>query len=202
MNRVICTVRIQIEPIATIGILLSKPSDDWIVEAGAEIVLLGDGVKLLAGELEAVGDGLILSRNVPPRVILIAVLDLSLIVNDMGRRPHLVAGVVVVRPYRIRASGDQLRGPDETGQSGAVLLGDNLPILIEDELDQVPVLRHLMEHGLFLGGCVPDIARGQLIARSLLLTNITTITYLLCCSFNQCVYFFTKPLRIIIFNIN
>ncbi len=55
---VIGAVSIQIQPIATIGIFLSKPGNDWIIEAGAEIVLLGNGVKLLTGEFEAVGDGL------------------------------------------------------------------------------------------------------------------------------------------------
>ena len=66
------------------SILLSKPGNDRVVEPGAEIVLLGYRVKLLAGVLEPVGDGLLLGRDVAPRVILIAVLDCSPIVNDVG----------------------------------------------------------------------------------------------------------------------
>ncbi len=82
--RIIRTVGIQIYPITTVGVLLGKPDNDWIIEARTEIILLGDWVKLLTGELEAVGDGLLLDRNVSPGVILIAVLNLSLIINDMG----------------------------------------------------------------------------------------------------------------------
>ena len=83
-HRVIRTVGIQIEPIAPVGVLLGEPGNDRVVESGTEIVLLGDWVKLLAGVLETVGDGLLLGRQVPPRVLLLAVLDLPGFVNDAG----------------------------------------------------------------------------------------------------------------------
>ncbi len=37
---------IQIQPFAPVGVLLSKSGDDWIIEAGAEMILLGNGGKL------------------------------------------------------------------------------------------------------------------------------------------------------------
>ena len=60
------TVRIQIQPVAAVGVLLGKAGDDGVIEACAQIILLGDRVKLLAGEFEAIGDGVLLSRDVAP----------------------------------------------------------------------------------------------------------------------------------------
>ena len=53
------------KPLA-VGVLLSKPGDDRIVEACTQVVLLRYRVKLLAGEFEAIGDGFLLSRKVAP----------------------------------------------------------------------------------------------------------------------------------------
>lgn len=106
--RIIRTVGIQIYPITTVGVLLGKPDNDWIIEARTEIILLGDGVKLLTGELEAVGDLLLTKGQISPRIVLIAVLDFSSFINDMGRRSHLVAGIVVIGPYRVCIAGNQL----------------------------------------------------------------------------------------------
>ena len=78
-------IRIQIEPVTPVGILLGKPTNDRVVEAGPQIILLGDGVDLLAVVGEAVGDGLLLDLNFSPGVVGIAVLDIALFVNDMGR---------------------------------------------------------------------------------------------------------------------
>ena len=66
ISRPVGTIRIQVQPIATVGILLGKAGNDRIVEACAQVVLLGDRVKLLAGELETVGDGFLLGRKVAP----------------------------------------------------------------------------------------------------------------------------------------
>ena len=68
-HRIILAVRIEVQPIAAVGILLSKAGDDWIVEPCTQVVLLRDWIKLLAGKLEAVGDGFLLSRKVAPSVI-------------------------------------------------------------------------------------------------------------------------------------
>ena len=78
-------IRIQIEPVTPVGILLGKPTNDRVVEAGPQIILLGDGVDLLAVVGEAVGDGLLLDLNFSPGIVGIAVLDIALFVNDMGR---------------------------------------------------------------------------------------------------------------------
>ena len=78
-------IRIQIEPVTPVGILLGKPTNDRVVEAGPQIILLGDGVDLLAVVGEAVGDGLLLDLNFPPGVVGLAGLDIALFVNDMGR---------------------------------------------------------------------------------------------------------------------
>ena len=69
-------IRIQIEPVTPVGILLGKPTNDRVVEAGPQIILLGDGVDLLAVVGEAVGDGLLLDLDFPPGVVGIAVLDI------------------------------------------------------------------------------------------------------------------------------
>ena len=78
-------IRIQIEPVTPVGILLGKPTNDRVVEAGPQIILLGDGVDLLAVVGEAVGDGLLLDLNFSPGIVGLAVLDIALFVNDMGR---------------------------------------------------------------------------------------------------------------------
>ena len=66
VNRIIGTVGIEVQPITAVSVLLSKAGDDRIVEACAQVVLLRYRVKLLAGELETVGDGVLLSRKVAP----------------------------------------------------------------------------------------------------------------------------------------
>ena len=65
-NRIILAVRIQVQPIAAVSVLLGKAGDDRIVEPCAQVVLLCNRVKLLAGELETVRDGFLLSRKVAP----------------------------------------------------------------------------------------------------------------------------------------
>ena len=77
-------IRIQVQPIAAVGVLLSKPGNDWIVEPCAQVILLGDRIKLLAGELETVGDGFLLGRKVAPSVIIIMVKYNAVFINDVG----------------------------------------------------------------------------------------------------------------------
>ncbi len=84
VSRPVGTIRIQIQPIAAVGVLLGKPGDDWIVEARSQVILLGDRVKLLAGEFEAVGDGFLLSRKVAPSVVGIVVKGNAIFINDVG----------------------------------------------------------------------------------------------------------------------
>ena len=81
---VICTVRIQIKPIAPVGVLLSKPANDRVIEPGPQVILLGDGVDLLAVVGEAVGDGLLLDRDLSLGIVGIAVLDIAVFINDVG----------------------------------------------------------------------------------------------------------------------
>ena len=66
INWIIGTIGVQVQPIAAVGVLLGKPSNDRVIEACTQVILLGDRVKLLAGELEAVGDGFLLGRKVAP----------------------------------------------------------------------------------------------------------------------------------------
>ena len=63
---------------------MGKPADDWVVEAGPQIILLGDGVDLLTIVGKAVEDGLRLDLNFSPGVVGIAVLDIATFINDMG----------------------------------------------------------------------------------------------------------------------
>ena len=83
-HRIVLTVRIQIQPIAAVSVLLCKAGDDWIVEPCAQVILLGDRIKLLAGELETVGDGFLLSRKVAPSVIVVMVKNNAVFINDVG----------------------------------------------------------------------------------------------------------------------
>ena len=85
INWVVRTVGIQIQPVAPVGVLLSEAADDRVIEPGPQVILLGDGVDLLAVVGEAVGDGLLLDLNFSPGIVGIAVLDIALFVNDMGR---------------------------------------------------------------------------------------------------------------------
>ena len=66
INWIIGTIGVQVQPVAAVGVLLGKAGDDRIVEPCTQVVLMGDRVKLLAGEFEAVGDGFLLSRDVAP----------------------------------------------------------------------------------------------------------------------------------------
>ena len=77
-------IRIQIQPIAAVSILLGKAGDDRVIEPCAQVVLLGYRVKLLAGELETVGDGFLLGRKVAPSVIIIMIEDNSIFINNVG----------------------------------------------------------------------------------------------------------------------
>ena len=77
-------IRIQIQPIAAVSILLGKAGDDRVIEPCAQVVLLGYRVKLLAGELETVGDGFLLGRKVAPSVVGIVVKDDPIFINDVG----------------------------------------------------------------------------------------------------------------------
>ena len=85
VNRIIRTVGIQVEPVAPVGVLLRKPANDRVIEPGSQIILLSDGIDLLAVVGEAVGDGLLLDLNLSPCVILVAVLNIAVFINDMGR---------------------------------------------------------------------------------------------------------------------
>ena len=84
VSRPVGTIGIQVQPIAAVSVLLGKPGDDWIVEARSQVILLGDRVKLLAGEFEAVGDGFLLSRKVAPSVVGIVVKGNAIFINDVG----------------------------------------------------------------------------------------------------------------------
>ena len=84
IDRIIGAVCIQVEPIAPVDILLGEAANDWIVEASTQIILLGDGVNLLAVVGEAVGDGLLLDLNLPPGIVGVAVLDVAIFIDDVG----------------------------------------------------------------------------------------------------------------------
>ena len=81
---IIGTVRIQIQPIAPISILLGESPNDRVVEPGPQVILLGNGVDLLAVVGEAVGDGLLLGRDFAPGVVGVAVLDVAVFIDDVG----------------------------------------------------------------------------------------------------------------------
>ena len=84
INWVVRTVGIQIQPVAPVGVLLSEAADDRVIEPGPQVILLGDGVDLLAVVGEAVGDGLLLDHDPAPGVVGIAVLHIAVFINDMG----------------------------------------------------------------------------------------------------------------------
>ena len=77
-------IRIQVQTIAAVGVLLGKAGDDRVIEPCTQVILLGDQVKLLAGEFEAVGDGFLLSRKVAPSVIVVMVKNNAIFINDVG----------------------------------------------------------------------------------------------------------------------
>ena len=66
INWIIGTIGVQVQPIAAVSILLGKPGDDRVIEPCTQVILLRNRVKLLAGELETVGDGFLLGRKVAP----------------------------------------------------------------------------------------------------------------------------------------
>ena len=84
VNRVIRTVHIQVKPVAPVGVLLGKAANDRVIEPGSQIILLSDGVNLLAVVGEAVGDGLLPDRDLAPSIVGIAVLDIAIFIDNMG----------------------------------------------------------------------------------------------------------------------
>ena len=66
VSRPVGTIGVQVQPIAAVGVLLSKAGNDRVIEACTQVILLCDWVKLLAGEFETVGDGFLLGRKVAP----------------------------------------------------------------------------------------------------------------------------------------
>ena len=84
INWIIGTIGVQVQPIAAVSILLGKPGDDRVIEPCTQVILLRNRVKLLAGELETVGDGFLLSRNIAPGVIDIVVKNDPIFINDVS----------------------------------------------------------------------------------------------------------------------
>ena len=66
VSRPVGAIGIQVQPVAAVSVLLCKAGDDRIVEPCTQVILLRNQVKLLAGELETVGDGFLLRRKVAP----------------------------------------------------------------------------------------------------------------------------------------
>ena len=63
---------------------MGKAANDRVIEPGSQIILLGDGVNLLAVVGEAVGDGLLLDLNLPPGIVGVAVFDVAIFIDDVG----------------------------------------------------------------------------------------------------------------------
>ena len=86
IHRVIPAVSIQVQTIPPVSVLLCKTRYHRVVVPGPQIVLLADGVVLLAIELEAVLHRLLTERQVPPCVVFVAVQDI-LPLCHMGDTP-------------------------------------------------------------------------------------------------------------------
>ena len=84
IDRIIGAVGIQIKPVAPVGVLLGETANNRIVEPGPQVILLGDGINLLAVVGEAVEDGLLLGRDFAPGVVFVAIFDVSVFIDDMG----------------------------------------------------------------------------------------------------------------------
>ena len=84
VSRPVGAIGVQVQPIAAVGVLLSESGDDRIVEPRSQVILLRNRIKLLAGKLEAVGDGFLLSRKVAPSVIVVMVKNNAIFINDVG----------------------------------------------------------------------------------------------------------------------
>ena len=55
--------------VTPVSVLLSKATNNRVVEPGPQVILLGDGIDLLAVVGEAVGNGLLLDLNFSPGVV-------------------------------------------------------------------------------------------------------------------------------------
>ena len=83
-HRIVLAVRIEVQPIAAVSVLLCKAGDDRIVEACTQVILLRDWVKLLASELETVGDFFFTEICITPCIILITIENNAVFINDVS----------------------------------------------------------------------------------------------------------------------
>ena len=116
IHRIIPAIRIQVQLVSAVGVLLGEPPDHGVVIPGPQVLLLADGIVLLAVELKTVLYLFLAESQVPPCVIFVAVKDI-LPSYCMGYTPHLVRDIVVVCPDTVRARGDQIIAPDIAGHA-------------------------------------------------------------------------------------
>ena len=136
---IVPAVRIQVQPVSSVRILLGEPPDHRVVIPGTQVILLADGVVLLAIELKTVLDVFLTERQIPPCVIFIAVKDI-LPRCHMSYTPQFVRGIVVVCPSAVRFRGDQVVAPDISSHPLLVLQFRHHFLSTEDKLYQSSVL--------------------------------------------------------------
>ena len=96
INRIVSTVRIQVQPVPVVGVFIEEPADCGIVESRPEVVLAGQWVVLLACEAEAVRYVLCLCQEVAEGVILVVIVDITVLICQVRGASELVRCIVVV----------------------------------------------------------------------------------------------------------
>ena len=108
LNRIIMTVRIQVQSVPVVGVFVEEPADCGVIESCPEVVLAGQRVVLLACEAEAVRYVLCLCQEVAEGVILVVVVDITVLICQVRDASKLVRCVVIIRLGFFAVGADQL----------------------------------------------------------------------------------------------
>ena len=96
INRIVSTVRIQVQPVPVVGVFIEEPADCGVIESRPEVVLAGQWVVLLACEAEAVRYVLCLCQEVAEGVVLVVIVDITVLIRQVRGASELIRCIMVV----------------------------------------------------------------------------------------------------------
>ena len=108
INRIVSTVRIQVQSVPVVGVFVEEPADCGVIESCPEVVLAGQWVVLLTYEAEAVRYVLCICKEVTEGVILVVVVDITVLIRQVRGASQLVRCVVIIRLGFFAVGADQL----------------------------------------------------------------------------------------------
>ena len=108
LNRIVSTVRIQVQPVPIVGVFVEEPADCGVIESRPEVVLIRNWVVLLACEAEAVRYVLCLCQEVAEGIVLVVVVDITVLICQVRGASELIRCIMVVRLGFFAVGANQL----------------------------------------------------------------------------------------------